>query len=65
MIGYIVTFGNNSNFTLNAICVAFGTMPEGGWYKCPNSMTGIVFSVYSTTQTVNFMEIMAYSQDAI
>jgi hypothetical protein len=28
-------------------------------------MTGIVFGVYTTTETLNFMEAMAYSQEAV
>ena len=40
-------------------------MTDGGWYKCPDSMTGIIFGVYSTTSLLHFMELMAYSQNAI
>jgi hypothetical protein len=37
-------------------------MTDGGWEKCPNSMTGIVFGVYITAaELFNFMEVMAYS----
>jgi hypothetical protein len=40
-------------------------MVEGGWHICPNSMTGIVFGIHTTTAVMNFMEAMAFSQDAI
>ena len=40
-------------------------MLDGGWYMCTTSMIGIVFGVYSTTNVVNFMEAMAYSQEAV
>jgi len=40
-------------------------MDEGGWHICPNSMNGIVFGVYTTNAVLNFMEAMAFSQDAI
>ncbi len=32
---------------------------------CPNSMIGTTFGVYSTTTFVDFVEAMAYSQEAI
>jgi hypothetical protein len=60
-----VTVGNNSDVTLNPICVAPGTMTDGGWYSCPPSMIGKIFGIYSTTSAFNFMEAMAYSQEAI
>jgi hypothetical protein len=60
-----VTVGNNADVTLNPTCVARGTMTDGGWYLCPNSMIGNIFGFYSTTQYVNFMEAMAFSQEAI
>ena len=56
-----MTVGNNTNVALNPICVAKGSMTDGGWEKCPNSMTGIVFGVYLTADILNFMEVMAYS----
>jgi hypothetical protein len=40
-------------------------MPDGGWNMCPSSMTGIVFGVYTTLTTMNFIEAMAFSQEAI
>jgi hypothetical protein len=40
-------------------------MTEGGWNMCPNSMIGTTFGVYSTTTFVDFVEAMAYSQEAI
>jgi hypothetical protein len=45
--------------------VALGSITDGGWYKCPNSMTGIYFGVYCEANYLNFMEVMAYSQEAI
>jgi len=36
-------------------------MLDGGWYFCPKEMTGTTFGVYSTTEKIDFMEIMAYS----
>jgi hypothetical protein len=32
---------------------------------CPNSMTGVVFGVYSTTMYIQFLEAIAYSQEGI
>jgi hypothetical protein len=40
-------------------------MTDGGWYPCPNSMIGTTFGVYSNSAYLNFMEVMAYSQEAI
>ena len=40
-------------------------MTDGGWYLCPESMSGTTFGVYSMLTAVNFMEAMAYSQEAI
>ena len=40
-------------------------MSDGGWYSCPSSIIGTTFGVYTKTTFVNFVEIMAYSQDAI
>ena len=62
---YTATVGLDSDVTKNPVCVAKGTMPDGGWYKCPNSMIGTTFGVYSTKLLLNFMEVMAYSQEAI
>jgi hypothetical protein len=62
---YIVTIGNNSNIKLNPICVELGTMSDGGWYFCPTPMIGITFGLFSTTSHLNFLETMAYSQEAL
>jgi hypothetical protein len=40
-------------------------MSNGGWYLCPISMIGTTFGVYSKVEYVNFVEAMAYSQEAI
>ena len=40
-------------------------MTDGGWYPCLKSLTGNTFGVYSTIKILNFMEVMAYSQEAI
>ena len=40
-------------------------MTDGGWYLCPDSMIGTTFGVYSETNELNFLEAMAYSQEAI
>ena len=40
-------------------------MTDGGWYACPNSIIGTTFGVYTKSTYVNFVEVMAYSQDAI
>jgi hypothetical protein len=40
-------------------------MTDGGWYPCSISMIGTTFGVYSETNYMNFMEVMAYSQEAI
>jgi hypothetical protein len=41
-------------------------MSDGGWYACPNSMTGTVFGFYATTNVcLNFMEVIAFTQEAI
>ncbi len=42
-----------------------GSMTNGGWYMCLNSMTGTIFGLYSTTDYLDFVEIMLYSQEAI
>ena len=39
-------------------------MNAGGWYLCPESMTGTVFGIYSYN-FLSFMESMLYSQEAI
>ncbi len=58
-----MTVGNNTDVTLNPVCVPLGTMSDGGWNMCPNSMIGIIFGFYSTEVLLNFMEAMAYSQE--
>jgi hypothetical protein len=45
-------------------------MSDGGWYACPNLMTGTVFGFYVTDKNAsfvcfNFMEVMAFTQEAI
>jgi len=45
-------------------------MSDGGWYACPNLMTGTVFGFYVTGTVAapvcfNFMEVMAFTQEAI
>ncbi len=60
-----MTVGNNADVTLNPTCVARGTMTDGGWNLCPNSMIGTTFGFYSASEYVNFMEAMAFSQEAI
>ncbi len=42
-----------------------GTIIDGGWYGCPNSMIGTTFGVYTTSNYLNLMEVMAFSQEAI
>ena len=59
-----MTVGNNTNAALNPICVAMGAIIDGGWYLCPTAMIGTTFGIY-TTAILNFMEAMAYSQEAI
>ena len=61
-----MTFGNNADVSMNGVCLALGMMTDGGWYLCPTKMFGITFGVYSTsTYVVSFMEIKAYSEEAI
>ncbi len=64
-----MTMGNDPDVTLNPKCVTHGTMLDGGWYLCLTSMIGNTFGVYTTQNTVdntlNFNELMAYSQEAI
>jgi hypothetical protein len=62
---YTATVGNNTDVTYNPVCVPLGAMTDGGLYRCPNSMIGTTFGVYSNTEYLNFMEVMAYSQEAI
>jgi hypothetical protein len=40
-------------------------MTDGGWHLCPISMIGTTFGVYTESDYLNFMEAMAYSQEAI
>ena len=60
-----MTVGNDEDVTKNAVCVALNTKTDGGWYPCPKSLTGKTFGVYSSIKILNFMEVMAYSQEAI
>ena len=40
-------------------------MTASGWYMCEELMYGLYFGIYSTTVSVCFFEIMAFSQEAI
>jgi hypothetical protein len=47
-------------------------MKDGGWYMCPEPMIGTTFGVYTSTNDfysaddyLTFIEVMAYSQEAI
>jgi hypothetical protein len=40
-------------------------MTDGGWHPCPNSMIGTTFGIYYKSKAFNFVEAMAYSQEAI
>ncbi len=41
-------------------------MTDGGWYPCPTTMIGTIFGVYTTSNAIlNFVEAMAFSQEAI
>ena len=40
-------------------------MSDGGWEPCQKTIIGKVLGVYSTTEPLNFMEVMAYSEEAI
>jgi len=60
-----VTVGNNPDVTYNPTCVPLGAMADGGWNMCPNSMTGIVFGIYTKSVHLVLMEVMAFSQEAI
>jgi hypothetical protein len=42
-----------------------GAMTDGGWHVCQDSMTGTIFGIYSTTDYLDPVEIMLYSQEAI
>jgi hypothetical protein len=61
----MVTVGNNADVTMNPSCIIMGTMTDGGWYPCLTTMIGTTFGVFSTLERINFMEAMAYSQEAI
>ena len=43
-----VTIGDNSDVTLNPVCVTKGTLVDGGWGMCPTSMKGLYFGIYVT-----------------
>jgi hypothetical protein len=38
-----------------------GSMTDGGWYVCQDSMTGTIFGVYSNSGVFDFVEILLYS----
>ena len=40
-------------------------MTDGGWYECLNSMIGTIFGVYTTSNHLNFMEVISFSLEAI
>jgi hypothetical protein len=40
-------------------------MTDGGWHRCPNSMIGTTFGVYTKSTYLSFVEVMAFSQEAI
>jgi hypothetical protein len=40
-------------------------MTDGGWHTCPNSIIGTTFGVYTKSTWLNFLEAMAFSQEAI
>jgi hypothetical protein len=42
-----------------------GAMIDGGWYVCQDSMIGTIFGIYSTTNYLDPVEIMLYSQEAV
>jgi hypothetical protein len=42
-----------------------GSLTDGGWYVRQDSITGTIFGLYSTTDHVELVEIMLYSQEAI
>ena len=60
-----MTFGSNADVNTNPVCVAQGVITDGGWYLCSTSMTGTIFGIHSSKINLNFMEAMAYSQEAI
>ncbi len=62
---YKSTFGTNSVVTSNPVFMPAGAMTDGGWYMCLDSMIGTIFGIYSTTDFIDFTEIMLYSQEAI
>ncbi len=59
-----MTVGNNADVKTNAVCVVLGTITDGGWYLCPASMNGTILGIHSLL-FLNYMEAMAYSQEAI
>ena len=60
-----MTFGYNSDVTINPICAACSNMISGGWCNCDSWMTGNVFGVYTNNDILSFMEVMAYTQKAL
>jgi hypothetical protein len=60
-----VTFGDDTDHTKNSVCVPFGAMTDGGWYMCPYTLSGKIFSYYSATEYLQLWEVMAFSQEAI
>jgi hypothetical protein len=50
-----VTVGDDSDVTKNPICVALGTLVNGGWSICPTTMKGLYFGIYTTTGEMQFV----------
>ncbi len=65
MLSFTATVGNNTDVTLNPVCIPLGGFLDGGWSMCPNSMIGTTFGVYTISNYLDFVEVMAYSQEAI
>ena len=62
---WISTVGDDPDVTKNGVCSKKGSMTASGWYMCEELMYGLYFGIYSTTVSVCFFEIMAFSQEAI
>jgi len=61
----IATVGYNANPNSNPTCIYEYTMTDGGFYMCSSIMQGNVFGFWMYADYFNFMEAMAYSQEAI
>ena len=63
---YYTTVGNATTFATNPKCVNVGSMTDGGWYSCsPQPLFGSYFSILSSNDYLNFVEIMLYSEELI